>query len=78
MDKLTKKLIAAVCLSIALVCMLMAMIISTATGKRSDVWLIIQVVVVLMATACAIGQWVKYLRGYVDFEIERRLKEYGS
>jgi len=78
MDKLTKIRISAVCAGIALVCMLMVMIISTGTGKRSNVMLIIQVVTVLMATACAIVQWMEYLRGYVDSAIERRLKEYGN
>ena len=78
MYTLRKKLTTAVASSIAWVCILMAMIISIAVGERSNVSLIISSVVVLAATASAIMQWVVYLRGYVDFAIERRLKEFGN
>ena len=78
MYTLRKKLTTAVASSIAWVCLLMAMIISIAVGERSTVGLIISCVVVLAATVGAMIQWVVYLRGYVDFAIERKLKEFGS
>ena|GEM_PF-5883332 len=78
MYTLRKRLTAAVASSIAWVCLLMVMIISIAVGERGSVSLIISCVVILGATAGAIMQWVVYLRGYVDFAIERRLKEVGN
>ena len=79
MDKLTKTLIAAVVVSIVLVFVLMAIIysatISATIGERSNVKWIPQFAALLAMTAAAIVWWIRYLRGYVDLAIERKLRE---
>lgn len=75
MDKLRKTLMSAVGLSILLVCLLTAMIRSAGIETKSDFELNRQVVIALLLTVGAIVQWVRYLKGYIDFAIERKLKE---
>ncbi|MDH4240411.1 MAG: hypothetical protein OEW48_12690 [Phycisphaerae bacterium] len=75
MDKLTKTLIAAVVASFVLVFGLMAIIYSATTGTGSNVTWILQFLALLTMTASAIVWWVRYLRGYVDSAIERKLRE---
>jgi membrane protein implicated in regulation of membrane protease activity len=76
MDKLTKTLIAAVGASFVLVFALMAIIYSATIrpGNTMMIW-ILQFVVLLTLTASAIVWWVRYLRGYVDWAIERNLRD---
>jgi len=46
---------------------------------QPDVWLLTLFLCGEMyLIACAIRAWGKYFEKYVGFEIERRLKEYGS
>ena len=71
MDKLKKSLVSAATCSIALVIML----ILTASDGRSDIVEVIGFFALLAFTACTIWAWLRYLRGYVDFAIEQKLKE---
>jgi hypothetical protein len=75
MDKLTKTLIAAVGASILLVFVLMAVIYSAAIRPGSTMIWILQFVALLTITFSTIVWWVRYLRGYVDWAIERKLTE---
>ena len=76
MDKLKKSLVAAVALSIALVCMLMVFVLSRTKGTKSDdIGVIIVLLALLPLTASAIVQWIRYFKGYVDFAIEQKLKD---
>ncbi len=74
-DKLTKILIGAVASSIVLVILLMVIMDSAATGTRSDFRRGFRSVLILMMTVSVIIQWVRYFRRYVDFAIERKLKD---
>jgi hypothetical protein len=75
MDKLTKTLISAVVASFVLVFVLMAIIYSATIGPGSTMIWIAQFLALLTMAAAAIVWWVRYLRGYVDHAIERKLGE---
>lgn len=75
MDKLTKTLISAVVASIVLVFVLMAIIYSATIRPGSTMIWILQFLALLVLTAAAIVWWLRYLRAYVDFAIERKLRE---
>ncbi|HUT28875.1 MAG TPA: hypothetical protein VMX13_03700 [Sedimentisphaerales bacterium] len=77
MDELRKSMWGAVGLSLALICMLMAFIESTTTVK-SEVVRIVQMLGVVFLAAVAISQWVKYLKRYVDYAVEEKLKAHGE
>ena len=71
MDKLKKSLVVAKTCSMALVIML----ILTASDGRSDIVEVIGFFALLAFTACTIWAWLRYLRGYVNFAIEQKLKD---
>ena len=61
--------------SIALVCMLIVFVLSATKEIRNDIEMIILLLALLLLTASAIVQWVRYFKGYVDFAIEQKLKD---
>jgi Na+/alanine symporter len=75
MDKLKKSLMAPVASSIALICMLMALILSATKGTKSEIGMIVLVAAILLLTVSSIIQWIKYVRGYVDFAIGQELSQ---
>ena len=77
MDEVRKSMWAAVGLSLALICMLVAFIESTTT-VRSEAVRIVGMLGLVLLTAAAISQWVKYLKRYVDYAVEEKLKAQGE
>jgi len=75
MDKLKQSLMSAVTLTLALVCMLIVFVVSTTKETRSEIGTIIIFFSLLGLTVGAIVQWVKYLKQYVDFAIEQKLRQ---
>ena len=77
MDELRKSMWGAVGLSLALICMLMVFTESTTTVK-SELVRMVQMLAVLFLAACGIFQWMKYLKRYVDYAVEEKLKAHGD
>jgi len=75
MDKLKKSLVAPVASSIALICMLMVFVLSATKGTKSEIGMIVLLAAILLLTVSTIIQWIRYLRGYVDFAIEQKLRQ---
>ena len=75
MDKVKASLVASVSSSIALVCVLLVFVLGATKETRNDTGMIISLPAILLLTVCAIIEWVKYLRRYVDFAIEKKLKD---
>ena len=67
-------MLVAVLFTIAAVCSLMSFVLKAARG-RSDGLVILMLITAGLTTFCAIANWVKYFKKYVDFKIENQLKE---
>ena len=78
MDKLRQTLTIAVVLSMFLPIHLWTIINSATTGTRSGFSEQLQFVSLLGLAIGAIVCWLRYLRGYVDYTIERKLREIGK
>jgi len=59
--------------SVALVCMLA--LAATDGKKTSDIKEIVGFLTLLVFAACTIGMWIRYVRQYVNFAIEQKLKD---
>jgi Na+/alanine symporter len=55
--------------------MLMALILSATKGTKSEIGMIVLVAAILLLTVSSIIQWIKYVRGYVDFAIGQELSQ---
>ncbi len=76
MDELKKpSMMPAVTTTMALVCLLIVFVLSAAKKTRSEIGTIIVFFSLLGLTAGVIVQWVKYLKQYVNFAIEQKLRE---
>ena len=75
MDKLKTSPVAAVSSSIALVCMLLAFVLSVSEEEKNDIVMIILLLAVFLVSASTIIQWARYVKRYVNFAIEQKLKE---
>ena len=67
-------MLAAVLLTIAAVFSLMSFVLK-ATHGSSGVLLIFMLITVGLLVFCAVANWVKYFKKYVDFKVENQLKE---
>ena len=61
--------------TIAAVCSLMSFVLMATGGKRSEGLVIFQLFTAGLLAFCAIANWVKYFKKYVDFKVENQLKE---
>ncbi len=65
----------AIIVTISAVCNLLISLLMVAGGKYSGTLLTFQLFTTLLLVIAAIGIWYQFSRQYVDFEVERRLKE---
>lgn len=68
-------MVVAVLFTIAAVCSLMSFVLMATGGKRSEGLVIFQLFTAGLLVFCAIANWVKYFKKYVDFKIENQLKD---
>lgn len=67
-------MLVAVLFTIAAVCSMMSFVLK-AVGGSSGVLVILMLITAGLMVFCAIANWVKYFKKYVDFKVENQLKD---
>jgi hypothetical protein len=73
MDVYRRSLIGAVALSVALMCILVVFVRSADGQSDSDAGALVQMVSLFVLTGATISQWVRCVKQYVDYAIDRKL-----